>query len=89
MGRKLQGSLAQDDETFVRMNFTFWRGNHIRVSIMSLGPQPVDIEGFGAHWLDANTILWDVPETVSEVKLHYSAEADLESTLKRVLTVLK
>jgi hypothetical protein len=65
------------------MNFTLSGEPTIfEFPIMSLGPQPVDIEGFGAHWLDANTILWDVPETVSQVKLHYSAQADLESTLE-------
>ena len=81
-GGDFKGSLVQDDETFVRMNFTLSGEPTIfEFPIMSLGPQPVDIEGFGAHWLDANTILWDVPETVSEVKLHYSAQADLESTL--------
>ena len=65
-GGNFQGSLVQDDETFVRMNFTLsGEATIFEFPIMSLGPQPVDIEGFGAHWLDANTILWDVPETAS------------------------
>ena len=82
-GGDFQGSLIQDDETFVRMNFTLSGEPTIfEYPILSLGPQAADIEGFGAHWLDANTILWNVPEAVSEVKLHYSADADLESTLE-------
>ena len=82
-GGDFKGSLIQDDETFVRMNFTLsGEPTVFEYPIMSLGPQPVDIAGFGAHWLDANTILWDVPETVAEVKLHYSAQADLESSLE-------
>ena len=81
-GTDFQGSLIQDDETFVRMNFTL-SGEPIifEYPIMSLGPQPVDIEGMSAHWLDANTLLWDAPDAVSMVKLHYSAAADLETSL--------
>jgi len=82
-GSDFQASLVQDDETYVRMNFTLsGEPTLFEYPIMSLGPQPVDIEGFGAHWLDANTILWDVADTVSTVKLHYSANADLESSLE-------
>ncbi|NDW15525.1 DUF3372 domain-containing protein [Alteromonas genovensis] len=82
-GGDFQASLVQDDETFVRMNFTLsGEPTLFEFPIMSLGPQAVDIEGFGAHWLDANTILWDVPESVATVKLHYSATANLESTLE-------
>ncbi|NDW20134.1 alpha-1,6-glucosidase domain-containing protein [Alteromonas hispanica] len=82
-GGDFQASLVQDDETFTRMNFTLsGEPTLFEFPIMSLGPQPVDIEGFGAHWLDSNTILWDVPEAVATVKLHYSDTASLESTLE-------
>lgn len=82
-GSDFQGSLIQDDATYARVNFTLsGEPTLFEYPIMSLGPQPVDIDGFGAHWLDANTILWDVPETVDVVKLHYSANADLESSLE-------
>ena len=82
-GGDFQASLVQDDDTFVRMNFTLsGEPTLFEYPIMSLGPQPVDIDGFAAHWLDANTILWNVPDTVAEVKLHYSAQADLESSLE-------
>ncbi|NDV92704.1 DUF3372 domain-containing protein [Alteromonas sp. 345S023] len=81
-GGDFQASLVQDDETFVRMNFTLsGEPTLFEYPIMSLGPQPVDIDGFAAHWLDANTLLWDVSDTVVEVKLHYSADADLETSL--------
>ncbi|MEM7420045.1 MAG: alpha-1,6-glucosidase domain-containing protein [Pseudomonadota bacterium] len=81
-GGDFKGSLIQDDETFTRMNFTLsGEPTVFEFPILSLGPQAVDIEGFGAHWLDSNTILWDVPESVVDVKLHYSAQADLETSL--------
>lgn len=71
--------LSQADPTFTRMNFTFSGIADIyEFPIVSLGPQPIKIEGQAAHWLDANTLLWDVDlSTVSGVKLHYSAVADL------------
>ena len=85
-GADFQGSLIQDDDTYVRMNFTLsGEPTVFEYPIMSLGPQPVDIEGFAAHWLDASTLLWDVPETTSAVKLHYSANADIESSLEQGL----
>lgn len=75
--------LNQDDETYTRMNFTFSGVENVfEFPIETLGPQPVDIEGRAAHWLDANTLLWDVPETVTTVKLHYSANAELETSLE-------
>ena len=85
-GGDFKGSLVQDDETYTRMNFTL-SGEPVvfEYPIMSLGPQPVDIEGLAAHWLDANTLLWDTPEGVDTVKLHYSAAADLETSLEEGL----
>lgn len=82
-GGDFQASLVQDDETFARMNFTLsGEPTLFEYPIMSLGPQPVDIEGFGAHWIDINTILWDVPESAAVVKMHYAIDASLESTLE-------
>ncbi|GAA0857432.1 alpha-1,6-glucosidase domain-containing protein [Aliiglaciecola litoralis] len=74
--------LSQDDPDFARMNFTF-SGNEtvFEFPIMSLGPQAVKIEGQAAHWLDANTLVWDTDEVVATVKLHYSAAADLKASL--------
>ena len=71
--------LSQDDPNFARMNFVFSGEPSIfEYPIVSLGPQPVKIDGQAAHWLDANTLLWDVDlSTISTVKLHYSAVADL------------
>ncbi|MDP5129916.1 MAG: DUF3372 domain-containing protein [Paraglaciecola sp.] len=76
--------LSQDDPTFTRMNFVFsGEASIFEFPIVSLGPQPVKIEGQAAHWLDANTLLWDVDFTkVSTVKLHYSAAADLAVDLE-------
>ncbi len=77
------GSLVQDDETFTRMNFTLSGvATVFEFPIISLGPQPVSVEGLSAHWLDANTLLWDTPDGVESVKLHYSATADLEATVE-------
>jgi len=83
-GKELGGGdfkmpLSQDNPDFARMNFTFSGVASIfEFPIVSLGLQPVKIEGAAAHWLDANTLLWDIdPTVVSQVKLHYSANADL------------
>lgn len=79
-----KGSLTQDDPTFTRMNFTLTGETTIfEYPIISLGPQPVKIEGMAAHWLDTNTIMWNpVSDAVESVKLHYSANADLEASLE-------
>ncbi|MBU3022038.1 alpha-1,6-glucosidase domain-containing protein [Aestuariibacter sp. A3R04] len=82
-GGDFQGSLIQDDADFVRMNFTLsGEPTLFEFPILSLGPQPVAIEGLGAHWLDAQTLLWNVPDNVAEVKLHYSAQAELKTSLE-------
>jgi pullulanase len=87
-GKELGGGdfrmpLSQADATFTRMNFTFSGVASIfEFPVVSLGPQPIKIDGQAAHWLDANTLLWDVDfSTVSSVKLHYSAAADLVASL--------
>ncbi|KXI30872.1 alpha-1,6-glucosidase domain-containing protein [Paraglaciecola hydrolytica] len=79
-GGDFQMPLSQDDPVFARMNFVFSGVASIfEFPIVSLGPQPVKIDGQAAHWLDANTLLWDVDfSKVSSVKLHYSATADLK-----------
>lgn len=85
-GGDFQASLVQDDETYVRMNFTLsGEPTLFEYPIDSLGPQPVEIEGAAAHWLDANTFVWNAPEAVMEVKLHYSADASLETSLEEGL----
>ena len=82
-GGDFKGSLIQDDETFTRVNFTLSGVPTVfEYPIISLGPQPVSIEGMGAHWLDANTLLWNAPDDVASAKLHFSATADLRTTLE-------
>ncbi|MBU2983890.1 DUF3372 domain-containing protein [Saccharophagus degradans] len=71
--------LAQDDPKFARMNFTFsGEGSVFEFPVPSLGPQKVAIEGAAAHWLDVDTLVWNLDTTdVTDVKLHYSATADI------------
>ena len=81
-GGDQRGPLDQEGD-FARMNFTLSGVNQVfEFPIMSLGPQPVQIENAGAHWIDATTVLWDAPDGVETVKLHYSADADLETDLE-------
>jgi len=35
------------------------------------------IDGARAHWVDLSTLLWDVPESASRFRIHYSAEGTL------------
>lgn len=82
-GADFKGKLIQEDQRFARMNFTF-SGEPVvyEFPIDSLGERPVSIDGAQAHWLDAQTILWNVDDAiVDSVKLHYSATADIEITL--------
>lgn len=83
-GGNAKAPLDQQDAKFARVNFTFPSSPTVyEFPILSLGSQPVKIEGQAAHWLDANTLLWDVePGTTSAVKLHHSAAADLVSSLE-------
>ncbi|WP_395343976.1 alpha-1,6-glucosidase domain-containing protein [Ningiella sp. W23] len=83
-GGDFTGNLSQDDPRFTRMNFTLSGVAEVyEFPIDSLGEQPVSIEGAQAHWLDAQTILWDVDfALVKNVKLHYSADASLEISLE-------
>ncbi|QOL26772.1 pullulanase-type alpha-1,6-glucosidase [Thalassotalea sp. LPB0316] len=73
----LQMPLNQDDERFVRMNFTFH-------GVPTVFEYPVESLGFSAsgnsaHWIDANTIVWKgYNEGISSVKLHHSASAGIE-----------
>ena len=85
-GADFKGSLIQDDATFARMNFTIsGEATVFEFPLISLGERPVQIEGQAAHWLDVNTILWDAPDAVASVKLHYSAAGDLEATIENGL----
>jgi pullulanase-type alpha-1,6-glucosidase len=83
-GGDFKGNLSQDDPRFTRMNFTLSGVAEIyEFPIDSLGEQPVSVEGAQAHWLDAHTVLWDVDfALVKNVKLHYSADANIEITLE-------
>ncbi|WP_026375076.1 alpha-1,6-glucosidase domain-containing protein [Aestuariibacter salexigens] len=82
-GADFRGPLDQEGD-FARMNFTLSGVPTVfEFPLLGLGPQPVSIEGQGAHWLDANTLLWDTD--AASVKLHYSASADLEATLEEGL----
>ncbi|MDT0594460.1 alpha-1,6-glucosidase domain-containing protein [Glaciecola petra] len=83
-GGDFAGSLTQDDPRFARMNFTLSGIAEIyEFPIDSLGEQPVSVEGAQAHWLDAQTILWNVDDAIVDtVKLHYSADANLDITLE-------
>ncbi|MDF2179025.1 pullulanase-type alpha-1,6-glucosidase [Aliiglaciecola sp. CAU 1673] len=73
--------LSQDDPTFARMNFTFSGVPSVfEFPIVSLGPQPVKIDGAAAHWLTADILVWELDnrDLISELKLHHSAAADLK-----------
>lgn len=83
-GKELGGGdlimpLAQDDPAFTRMNFTFSGvGSVFEFPVPSLGPQKLAVEGASAHWLDVDTLVWNLDTTdVTEVKLHYSSAADI------------
>jgi pullulanase len=78
-GNNSKMPLMQEDETYQRMNFTFDGNPSIfEFPVVSLGKQPLAIEGFAAHWLDANTFAWNVDfSVISTVKLHYSATAGI------------
>ncbi len=78
-GSDWQMSLVQDDPDFVRMNFTFSKvASVFEYPIPSLGEQKLAIEDYAAHWIDANTLVWDLDTSdVVEVKIHHSANADI------------
>lgn len=73
--------LKQDDETYQRMNFTFHGEPSVfEYPIESLGEQPLKIEGISAHWIDANTFVWDVDtDLVTDVQLHYALAGGIEA----------
>ena len=82
-GSDFKAPLDQDDDTYQRVNFTLsGEPTVFDFPLLSLGERPVQIEGIAAHWLDANTLLWDAPDAVSSVKLHYSANAGIEADLE-------
>ncbi|MBE8168780.1 MAG: DUF3372 domain-containing protein [Shewanella sp.] len=71
--------LMQDDETFVRMNFTLHGEPSVfEYPILNLGERPATIDGMSAHWIDATTILWNqASDDDAVVKLHHSPQATL------------
>ncbi len=76
-----QMNLVQDDPVFVRMNFTFsGEASIYEYPVPSLGEPELAISGASAHWLDVDTLVWDIdPASVASVKLHYSMTAELEA----------
>jgi len=72
--------LNQDDPDYIRMNFTISKnGDVFEYPIASLGEQPLLIEEIAAHWIDSNTLVWDIASLdATSVKLHYSRDASLE-----------
>ena len=75
----LKMPLKQDDETYTRMNFTFHGVIDVfEYPVLSLGKQPLKITDAAAHWIDANTFVWQIDDNiVTHVKLHYSADAGI------------
>ncbi|MDP2634151.1 MULTISPECIES: pullulanase-type alpha-1,6-glucosidase [unclassified Pseudoalteromonas] len=71
--------LMQDDERFVRMNFTFdGEPSVFEFPVASLGERPVAIDGASAHWIDLNTVLYKPSNELTQIiKLHSSVTADL------------
>jgi len=76
-GPDMQMPLSQDDPEFARMNWIFSGVNGVfEYPVVSLG---VSIQGVSAHWLDQNSFIWNGTVAPSNiVKLHYSADADLD-----------
>lgn len=96
-GGDKQMNLAQDDETYQRVNFTIsGHPDPLEYPITDLGPQPLRIENTAAHWLDTNTIVWNITgfdlEDLAEMRLHHSATAgivaDLDDNLNGTAVVL-
>ncbi|HFB66118.1 MAG TPA: DUF3372 domain-containing protein [Aeromonadales bacterium] len=75
-GADFQMNLVQDDPDFVRMNWTISGfAGVFEFPILKLGAV---IQDFAAHWIDTNTLIWNVdPTSFATAKLHYSATADL------------
>jgi len=81
-GADKQMSLVQDDETYVRVNFTIsGYPDPLEYPIADLGPQPLKIENAEAHWIDTNTLVWSKADDAVEVKLHHSVTAGIEADL--------
>ncbi|WP_446500444.1 pullulanase-type alpha-1,6-glucosidase [Parashewanella spongiae] len=75
----LKMPLMQDDETFVRMNFTLHGEPSVfEYPILNLGERPATINGMSAHWIDSETLLWNqASDNDAVVKLHHSPQATL------------
>ncbi len=73
---------TEAEARFARMNFTITGEPTVfEFPIISLGERPVQIDGMAAHWIDATTLVWDAPDAVSAVKLHYSTTAGIEASV--------
>lgn len=73
----LQMPLNQDDERFVRMNFTFHGVPTVfEYPVESLG---FSASGFSAHWIDSSTLVWKgYNEGIADVKLHHATAGGIE-----------
>lgn len=80
-GGDWQMNLAQDDETFTRMNFTLSGYPGVfEFPILSLGDLPLQINDAAAHWIDSTTLVWNIDSSIAnEVRLHHSATAGIEA----------
>ena len=96
-GGDKQMSLVQDDEAYVRVNFTIsGYPDPLEYPITDLGPQPLKIENAAAHWIDTNTFVWNLEgfdlDELDHVNLHHSVtagiEADLDDNLNGTAVVL-
>lgn len=81
----LKMPLQQDDATFRGTNFTFHSKPDIyEFPVDSLGKQPLKISDISAHWIDANTFVWQINDDavssqLATVKLHHSASAGIQA----------
>ena len=84
-GKELGGgdwtmSFNSGDPAYFNMNWTLSGvGAVFESPIVSLGDLPLQISDFAAHWIDTNTLVWDVDTAIAtEFKLHYSPSAGIE-----------
>ena len=96
-GGNKQMNLVQDDEQYQRVNFTIsGYPDPLEYPITDLGPQPLKIENAAAHWIDRNTLVWNLQgfdlDDFDHVRLHHSStagiEADLDDNLNGTAVVL-
>ncbi|WP_077338191.1 alpha-1,6-glucosidase domain-containing protein [Pseudocolwellia agarivorans] len=78
-GGNFKMPLKQDNETYQRMNFTIsGEASIFEFPIESLGEQALKISNIAGHWIDANTLVWNV-ENIINAKLHHSATGGISA----------